>query len=82
VLGAAGGLALARGLGADPVPAPGMLAAVGSGLLVAALVLGIVGAVMMATARHPLAGAVRALRAPDRRAADRPESDRQVVHGD
>ncbi|MCW2683673.1 MAG: Flagellin assembly, rane protein MviN [Blastococcus sp.] len=82
VLGAAGGLALARGLGADPVPDQGSLAAVGSGLLVAALVLGIVATVMMATARSPLAGAVRALRAPDRQAAERPESDRQVVHGD
>jgi putative peptidoglycan lipid II flippase len=81
-LGAAGGLTLARALGADPVPDPGILAAVGSGLLVAALVLGIIVAVMTATARSPLAGAVRALRAPERRPADRPESDRQVVHGD
>jgi putative peptidoglycan lipid II flippase len=64
-----------------------VLAAVGCGVLVAALVLVIVAAVMMATARGPLAGAVRALRAPDRGVADRPVSDRpdpdrQVVHRD
>jgi putative peptidoglycan lipid II flippase len=81
-LGAAGGLALARALGADPVPEQGALAAMGSGLLVAMLVLGVVAAVMMATARSPLAGVVRALRAPDRQVAERSESDRQVVHGD
>jgi putative peptidoglycan lipid II flippase len=73
VLGAAGGLWVARALGADPVP-DGVLAAVAVGLAAAGIVLVIVSAVMMGTARAPLAGAVRALRTAD--------TPRQEVHGD
>ena len=71
-LGAAAGLAVARSLGADPVPPPGALPALAIGLLTAATVLLLSAAVMMATARAPLAAALRALRAPDR----------SEVHGD
>jgi putative peptidoglycan lipid II flippase len=70
-LGAAAGLAVARLLGADPVPPQGALAAVGTGLLAGGTVLAVAAAVMMATARGPLADALRGLRAPDR----------QEVHG-
>jgi putative peptidoglycan lipid II flippase len=66
VLGAAGGLAVARALGADPVPPPGALGAVGTGVLAGGTVLVIAAAVMMGTARAPLAAALRELRRPDR----------------
>jgi putative peptidoglycan lipid II flippase len=71
VLGAAAGLAVARLLGADPVPPQGAFAAVGTGVVAGGTVLAIAVAVMMATARGPLAAALRSLRAPDR----------QEVHG-
>jgi putative peptidoglycan lipid II flippase len=71
VLGAAGGLAVARLLGADPVPSGGVLAAAGTGVVVAAVVAVIAAVVMMGTARGPLTAAVRGLRAPVR----------QEVHG-
>jgi putative peptidoglycan lipid II flippase len=64
-LGAAAGLAVARLLDADPVPGTGPLGALGAGVLVATAVLLVTAAVMMGTARGPLAAAVRALRAPD-----------------
>jgi putative peptidoglycan lipid II flippase len=64
-LGAGAGLYVAEALGADPVPRAGVLAAVGVGVVAAAVVLVISGAVMMGTARRPLAGAVTALRAAD-----------------
>ena len=69
--GAAAGLALARALGADPVPDQGVLAAVGAGVLAAACVLVVVLAVMMGTARAPLTAALSALRAPDRQEVHR-----------
>jgi putative peptidoglycan lipid II flippase len=71
-LGAAGGLAVARLLGAVPVPGPQALPAIGTGVVAGATVLGIVLAVMMGTARGPLTDTLRALRTPDR----------QEVHGD
>jgi putative peptidoglycan lipid II flippase len=64
-LAAAGGLALARVLGGDPVPSDAA-GAIGTGLLAGAAVLAIAAAVMMATARGPLTAALRDLRAPDR----------------
>lgn len=70
-VGGAAGVLTARALGADPVPEQGVLAAVGAGLLCGAVVLVVASAFIMGTARGPLAGAVRALRA----------SDRQEVHG-
>jgi putative peptidoglycan lipid II flippase len=70
-LGAAGGLAVARLLGSDPVPSGGLLAAVGTGVVVAAVVAVIALAVIMGTARGPLQEALRGLRA----------SGRQEVHG-
>jgi putative peptidoglycan lipid II flippase len=89
-LGAAAGLAVARALGADPVPGAGVVAAVGAGVLAAATVLVIALAVMMGTARHPLAEAWRALRSSDREhSSDRERTpdnergaERQEVHGD
>ncbi|WP_456887623.1 murein biosynthesis integral membrane protein MurJ [Geodermatophilus sp. SYSU D00700] len=62
--GAAAGLLTARALGADPVPAGSLPGAVGAGLLAAAAVTAVAGAVMMVTARRPLLVAVRALREP------------------
>ncbi|MGY1673355.1 murein biosynthesis integral membrane protein MurJ [Geodermatophilus sp. SYSU D00710] len=62
--GAAAGLLTARALGADPVPAGSLPGAVGAGLLAAAAVTAVAGAVMMVTARRPLLAAVRALREP------------------
>jgi putative peptidoglycan lipid II flippase len=70
-LGAAAGLLVARALGADPVPEGGVVSAVISGLLAAASVLVVAGAVIMGTARAPLAAAVGRLRT----------SGRQEVHG-
>ena len=64
-VGAAGGLAVARLLDADPVPDTGALGAVAVGALVGGVVLVLAAAVMMGTARRPLTAAVRALRAPD-----------------
>ncbi len=69
--GAAAGLALARSLGADPVPDQGVLAAVGVGVLAAGSVLVVVLAVMMGAVRGPLTAALRALRAPDRQEVHR-----------
>jgi putative peptidoglycan lipid II flippase len=66
VLGGAAGLAVARWTGADPVPPPGALIALGAGVLAGAVTLLVAAAVIMATAREPLAAALRALRAPDR----------------
>jgi putative peptidoglycan lipid II flippase len=63
-LGAAAGLAVARALGADPVPGGGVLGALGTGALAGGAVLAVAGAVMMGTARRPLLAAVRGLRAP------------------
>jgi putative peptidoglycan lipid II flippase len=71
VLGAAGGLAVLRLLGADPVPGPRAVPAVGVGLLAGATVLVIEVAVMMGTARGPLTETLRVLRG----------RDRQEVHG-
>ncbi|SDZ14765.1 putative peptidoglycan lipid II flippase [Geodermatophilus africanus] len=70
-LAAAAGLAVAGALGADPVPEGRLLATVGAGVLAAAAALAVAAAVMMGTARRPLAVAARALR----------RSDRQEVHG-
>jgi putative peptidoglycan lipid II flippase len=91
-LGAGVGLLVARALGADPVPG-GLGTAVGSALAVGAIVLVVASAVMMGTARRPLASAWRALRAPERtatpggvRPSPAPEPargpQRQEVHGD
>ncbi|MFD2093679.1 murein biosynthesis integral membrane protein MurJ [Blastococcus deserti] len=91
-LGAAAGWAVVRALGADPVP-PGVPAALGAGLAGAGTTLVVALAVMMGTARRPLATAWRTLRAPERPApadggdrtrAARPATagDRQEVHGD
>jgi putative peptidoglycan lipid II flippase len=71
--GAAAGLATARALGADPVPGSGVLAAVGAGIAAGGTVLVIALAVMMGTARGPLAAALRALRSSDPSAPDRQE---------
>lgn len=71
VAGAAAGLAVAGALGADPVPGPGVPAAIGAGVLVAVVVLAVALAVMMGTARGPLTAALRALRAPDRQEVHR-----------
>jgi putative peptidoglycan lipid II flippase len=92
VLGGGAGLLTARALRADPVP-DGLLTAVGAGLLAAAIVLLVALAVMMGTARRPLAEAWRMLRAAEASApsdggdaAGAPRaaqaSDRQEVHGD
>jgi putative peptidoglycan lipid II flippase len=70
LLGAAAGLLVARALGADPVPTGSLPATVGSGLLAAAAVTVVAAAVMMGTARRPLAAAVRALRTPGRTEVD------------
>jgi len=79
-LGAVGGLAVARSLGADPIPPPGALPALGTGVLTGGTALAIAVAVMMVMARGPLAAALRGLRAPDPIAAGR--HDVQEVHGD
>ncbi|SFO79442.1 putative peptidoglycan lipid II flippase [Geodermatophilus dictyosporus] len=71
VLGAAAGLLVARALDADPVPTGSLPVTVGSGLLAAAAVTAVAAAVMMGTARRPLAAAVRALRAPGRTEVER-----------
>jgi putative peptidoglycan lipid II flippase len=62
VLGAVAGLATARALGADPVPGAGVPAALGTAVVAGAVVLMVAAAVMMGTARRPLAAAVRGLR--------------------
>jgi putative peptidoglycan lipid II flippase len=66
VAGAAAGLAVARLLGVDPVPHTGVLAAVGAGLLVGAVVLAAAAAVLLLTARRPLLAAVHGLRTAGR----------------
>ena len=71
LLGGAAGLLLARVLGADPVPSGGVLAAVGTGVTVAAVVALVAAAVIMGTARAPLTAVLRGLRA----------AGRQEVHG-
>jgi putative peptidoglycan lipid II flippase len=76
-LGAAAGLLVARALGADPVPAGGVLAALGVGALAGGAVLAVVAAVMMGTARRPLTAAVRGLRTPS--APD--DTDAEVTGG-
>jgi putative peptidoglycan lipid II flippase len=70
-VGAAAGLGVAGLLGADPLPRGGVLAAIGTGAVVSAVVLVVAAAVMMVTARRPLLAAVRGLRA----------TGRQEVHG-
>jgi putative peptidoglycan lipid II flippase len=80
-LAATGGLLTARALDADPVP-DGLPSAVGAGLLAAAVTLVIALTVMMGTARRPVAGAWRALRAAERPVAAAPTGARQEVHGD
>jgi putative peptidoglycan lipid II flippase len=73
VLGAAAGLQVTRWLGADPVPADGLLHALAVGALAGGAVLVVAAAVMMGTARRPLTAAVRGLRAtaaPDTRDAE------------
>jgi putative peptidoglycan lipid II flippase len=81
-LGAAAGLSVARGLGADPVPDAGVLLTVGVGLVSGAVVLVIAATVMMGTARAPLAEALQALRASDGSAPDDRRATRQEVPGD
>jgi putative peptidoglycan lipid II flippase len=71
VLGGGAGWGLGRALGADPVPGDGVLAAVGVGALAGASALVVGLAVIMVTARAPLATAWRELRS----------SGRQEVHG-
>ena len=68
-LGAGAALVGARLLGADPVPDAGVLAAVGTGLGAAAIVVVIAATVMMGTARATLTSAVHALRRPDEQRA-------------
>jgi putative peptidoglycan lipid II flippase len=58
----AAGLAVGRLLGADPLPGGGVLAAVGTGVVVAAVGAVVAGAVMMGLARRPLLAAVHGLR--------------------
>jgi len=83
-LAAVAGLWVTRALDADPVP-EGLLSAVGAGLLGAAIVLVIALAVMMGTARRPVAAAWRALRVAERPVSAEPTDPtgaRQEVHGD
>ena len=67
--GAAAGLAVAALLGAGPLPTGGVVAAIGTGLAVAVVVLAVAAAVLLATARGPLLAAVRGLRASGRQEA-------------
>jgi putative peptidoglycan lipid II flippase len=83
-LAAVAGLWATRAMDADPVP-DGLLSAVLAGLLGAAIVLVIALAVMMGTARRPVAAAWRALRAAERPVPAEPTDPtgaRQEVHGD
>ncbi|MGY1616616.1 murein biosynthesis integral membrane protein MurJ [Geodermatophilus sp. SYSU D00691] len=66
VLAGAAGLLVARLLDVDPAPTVGLLGAVGAGVVVAAVVALVAGAVIMGTARRPLAAALQGLRAPGR----------------
>ncbi|MGY1810129.1 murein biosynthesis integral membrane protein MurJ [Blastococcus sp. SYSU D00669] len=66
VLGGAAGLLVARLLDVDPAPTVGLLGAVGAGVVVTAVVALVAGAVIMGTARRPLAAALQGLRAPGR----------------
>ncbi len=77
LLGGAAGLAVARALGADPVPEGGVPAAVGTGVLAGGVVLVVAAAVMMGLARGPLLAAVRGLRSSGPAADAEPE----VTHG-
>ncbi|TFV43768.1 lipid II flippase MurJ [Blastococcus sp. TF02A_35] len=63
-LGAAAGLAVARALGADPVPEGGLLGTLLAGVLVGGTVLVVAAAVMMGAARGPLTRAIGELRSP------------------
>jgi putative peptidoglycan lipid II flippase len=83
-LAAVAGLWATQALDADPVP-DGLLSAVLAGLLGAAIVLVIALAVMMGTARRPVAAAWRALRAAEHPVPAEPTDPtgaRQEVHGD
>jgi putative peptidoglycan lipid II flippase len=83
-LAAVAGLWATRAMDADPVP-DGLLSAVLAGLLGAAIVLVIALAVMMGTARRPVAAAWRALRAAEHPVPAEPTDPtgaRQEVHGD
>jgi putative peptidoglycan lipid II flippase len=64
--GAVAGLAVAALLGADQVPRGGVLAAIGAGVVVAAVVLVVAAVVVVPTAGRPLRAAVRGLRATGR----------------
>jgi putative peptidoglycan lipid II flippase len=66
VAGGAAGLLAARLLGAAPDPPAGVLAALGTGVLVGGTVLLVAVAVMMGTARGPLRVALRRLRSAER----------------
>jgi putative peptidoglycan lipid II flippase len=66
VAGGAAGLLVARLLGAAPDPPAGVLAALGTGVLVGGTVLLVAAAVMMGTARGPLRVALRRLRSAER----------------
>ncbi|MCZ2840109.1 murein biosynthesis integral membrane protein MurJ [Modestobacter sp. VKM Ac-2985] len=70
-LAGAAGLLTARGLGADPVPGDGVLAAVGIGLAAGGVVLLVAAAVMMGTSRRPLTAAVQGLRGAGASGGDR-----------
>jgi putative peptidoglycan lipid II flippase len=63
--GALAGLAVARSLGADPLPGGGVPGAVGTGVAAAGVALAVAAAVLLVTARTPLLAAARALRGPD-----------------
>jgi putative peptidoglycan lipid II flippase len=79
--GAAAGLLAARALGADPVPTSGVLAAVGAGAVAGGIVLATALAVMMGTARGPLTGAWRALRAPEPASTPHRQDDSRPTGG-
>jgi putative peptidoglycan lipid II flippase len=61
--GAAAGLAVAGLLGADPLPAGGVLTAIGTGVAVGVVVLVVAAAVLLVCARRPLLAALHGLRA-------------------
>ena len=64
--GAGAGVLAGRALGAAPDPPAGVLTALGTGAVVGGAVLLVAVAVMMGTARGPLAAALRALRSAER----------------
>jgi putative peptidoglycan lipid II flippase len=71
VLAGATGVLVSRALGADPVPRSGVVMAVAAGVLAGVAVLVVAAAVIMGTARVPLAEALRELHS----------TGRQEVHG-